>query len=107
MSYSKETSRFTRRQFIKASSALSLSAFFTESQAAPNAGLVRTSPDCRPNLLFLNLDQLSHMALSCHGNPHVNTPNIDSLAKRSVDFSRSYTPDPIGCTARARWATGR
>ena len=107
MSYPKETSRFTRRQFIKASSALSLSAFFTESQAAPNAGLNRASPDCRPNLLFLNLDQLSHMALSCHGNPHVNTPNIDRLAKRSVDFSRSYTPDPICCPARASWATGR
>ena len=107
MSYPTETSRFTRRQFIKASSALSLSAFFTESQAAPNAGQNRASPDCRPNLLFLNLDQLSHMALSCHGNPHVNTPNIDRLAKRSVDFSRSYTPDPICCPARSSWATGR
>ena len=80
---------------------------FTQSQAAPNAGLNQTSLDCRPNLLFLNLDQLSHMALSCHGNPHVNTPNIDRLAKRSVDFSKSYTPDPICCPARASWATGR
>ena len=80
MSYPAETSSFTRRQFIKAGSALSLSAFFTQSQAAPNAGLNQTSLDCRPNLLFLNLDQLSHMALSCHGNPHVNTPNIDRLS---------------------------
>ena len=76
MSYPAETSSFTRRQFIKAGSALSLSAFFTQSQAAPNTRLNQTSLDCRPNLLFLNLDQLSHMALSCHGNPHVNTPNI-------------------------------
>jgi arylsulfatase A-like enzyme len=94
-----------RRDFLKAGSALSLSTFFSFSEAAPN--VFNGGPDARPNLLFLNLDQLSHLALSCHGNPHVNTPNIDRLAKRSVDFSRSYTPDPICCPARAAWCTGR
>ena len=97
-----------RRDFLKTSSALSLAAFFSYSEAAPQNFLnERNGPDNRPNLLFLNLDQLSHLALSCHGNPHLKTPNIDRLAQRSVDFSKSYTPDPICCPARASWATGR
>jgi arylsulfatase A-like enzyme len=96
---------FSRRDFLKAGSALSLSAFFQQSSAAPKGTL--SGGLHPPNLLFLNLDQLSHMALSCHGNPYVKTPHIDRLAKRSIDFSKSYTPDPICCPARASWCTGR
>ena len=79
---------FSRRDFIKTGGALSLAAFFNTATAAPKAKLNATKD--APNLLFLNLDQLSHMALSCHGNPYLNTPNIDRLAARSVDFSKSY-----------------
>lgn len=102
-----ETNHTSRRDFLKAGGALSLSAFFSISEAAPSmARNLNDGPDLRPNLLFLNVDQLSHMAISCHGNPYVQTPNIDRLAARSVDFSKSYTPDPICCPARASWATG-
>jgi arylsulfatase A-like enzyme len=94
-----------RRDFLKAGGALALSAFFRQSVAAPSVCCGGTVN--RPNLLFLNLDQLGHFALSCHGNPHVHTPHIDRLAQRGVDFSRSYTPDPICCPARAAWCTGR
>jgi choline-sulfatase len=99
------SSAFTRRDFLKSGSALSIAAFFNTATAAPQ-GSLRAAKDA-PNLLFLNLDQLSHMALSCHGNPYLKTPNIDRLAARSVDFSKSYTPDPICCPARASWCTGR
>ncbi len=94
-----------RRDFIKVGSAASLGAFFNHSSAAPSG--TQSHHSSAPNLLFLNLDQLSHMALSCHGNPYLTTPNIDRLAQRSMDFSKSYTPDPICCPARASWATGR
>ena len=90
---------YSRRDFLKAGSTLTLSAFFQHSSAAPKRSPSGNSN--QPNLLFLNVDQLSHMALSCHGNPFVHTPHIDRLAQRSVDFSKSYTPDPICCPARA------
>jgi arylsulfatase A-like enzyme len=96
---------YSRRDFLKAGGTLSLGAFFQHSSAAPKSSL--SSNGNQPNLLFLNVDQLSHMALSCHGNPFVHTPHIDRLAQRSVDFSKSYTPDPICCPARASWCTGR
>ena len=103
----KSFNSLNRRNFLKAGSMLSLATFFKESLSAPYGINDFLSPGKNPNLIFLNLDQLSHMALSCHGNKFVNTPNIDRLAKRSIDFSKSYTPDPICCPARASWATGR
>ncbi|MEC9227239.1 MAG: sulfatase-like hydrolase/transferase, partial [Verrucomicrobiota bacterium] len=103
MPLTKLSQSIDRRDFIKVSSAASLGVFFNHSSAAPSG--VQSHQSSAPNLLFLNLDQLSHMALSCHGNPYLNTPNIDRLAQRSMDFSKSYTPDPICCPARASWAT--
>lgn len=106
-SHKKNLDSLTRRNFLKAGGMLSLATFFKESYSAPYGLNNNLNSEKNPNLIFLNLDQLSHMALSCHGNPYVNTPNIDRLATRSVDFSKSYTPDPICCPARASWATGR
>ncbi|MDO7585946.1 MAG: sulfatase-like hydrolase/transferase, partial [Oceanospirillaceae bacterium] len=36
------------------------------------------------------LDQLRADALSCYGNPVLDTPNIDRLANQGVKFNRCY-----------------
>ncbi len=95
-----------RRGFIELAGTASVGSFLTASEAAPDVRTVQ-GDDTRPNLLFLHLDQLGHRAIACHGDPHVHTPNIDRLAAQCVDFSKSYTPDPICCPARASWVTGR
>jgi arylsulfatase A-like enzyme len=107
MTLSSSNGETSRRDFCKWTGAAALSTFFQFSSAAPAAALPMADAAARPNLLFLNLDQLGHFALSCHGNPHVHTPNIDRLAQRSVNFSRSYVVDPICCPSRAAWLTGR
>ena len=61
----------------------------------------------RPNILFINVDQLSINAISAHGCRYVRTPNIDRLAARGTTFLESHTADPICCPARASWFTGR
>ncbi|MHC4158814.1 MAG: sulfatase family protein [Planctomycetota bacterium] len=61
----------------------------------------------RPNILFINVDQLSINALSSHGCGYVRTPNIDRLASRGTTFLESHSADPICCPARASWFTGR
>ena len=35
----------------------------------------------RPNIVFIFADDWGWGDLSCHGHPHVKTPNIDRLAK--------------------------
>jgi len=41
------------------------------------------------------------------GNPVIQTPNLDRLARRGARFTRAYTTCPICVPARASLATGR
>ena len=63
--------------------------------------------DPRPNVLFLLTDQQTAAALSCAGNPYVNTPNMDRLAQRGVRFAKSYCTDPVCTPSRGSLLTGR
>ena len=39
------------------------------------------------NILFIMFDQLRWDCLSCYGHPHLDTPNIDRIAKMGVRFT--------------------
>ena len=62
------------------------------------AELAKTS---KPNILFLMTDQQTVSALSCAGNPHVQTPNLDRLAARGMRFTQSYVSHPLCVPSRA------
>ena len=59
------------------------------------------------NVLLIITDQQTIGALSCAGNPHVKTPNLDRLAARSVRFEKSYCTYPLCCPSRASLFTSR
>jgi len=63
-------------------------------------------PAPRPNILFILMDDMSARALSCYGNPHVQTPHLDKLAAEGMRFTQAYvTPQ---CTpTRATLFTGQ
>lgn len=54
----------------------------------------------RPNILFLNLDQLRYDCLGFSGNPLIKTPNLDALAHSGMQFTSAYTPFPVCSPAR-------
>ena len=60
-----------------------------------------------PNILFIMCDQLRWDYLSCYGHPHLQTPNIDALAKRGVRFDRAYVQAPVCGPSRMSFYTGR
>ena len=62
--------------------------------------------EVKPNILFIFMDDLGWSSLSCLGNPYMETPNIDALAKQGVLFTEAYsTPQ---CTpTRASLLTGQ
>ena len=62
--------------------------------------------DPRPNILVITSDQQWAGAMSCLGNPYLNTPAMDSLACTGVLFEAAYSPNPICVPARTSYMTG-
>jgi arylsulfatase A-like enzyme len=61
----------------------------------------------RPNVLFIIADDLGIGDLGCYGNPDVETPTIDSLAKQGARLTDHYAPSPLCAPSRAGFLTGR
>lgn len=62
----------------------------------------------RPNLVFLNVDQLSALdSITGLGAEGVQTPAIDRLLANGQAFSRAFPADPVCCPSRTSWWTGR
>jgi len=59
------------------------------------------------NFLFIMCDQLRYDYLSCYGHPTLQTPHIDALAARGVQFNNAYCQSPVCGAARMSAYTGR
>lgn len=60
-----------------------------------------------PNVIFLLADDLGYGELSVHGNIHISTPNIDSIAAHGVRFTDAYVTAPVCSPSRAGLLSGR
>ena len=58
------------------------------------------------NIIFIMTDQQTASAMSCAGNPYVETPAMDALAEDGVRFERAYCPFPLSGPSRASLLTG-
>jgi len=58
------------------------------------------------NVLLIQADQQRRDALGAYGNPIVQTPHLDALARDGVVFEQAFTPVPICAAARASLITG-
>lgn len=59
-----------------------------------------------PNILWICTDQQRYDTIGALGNPHVSTPNIDSLVADGVAFTHAYCQSPICTPSRASFLTG-
>jgi arylsulfatase A-like enzyme len=59
-----------------------------------------------PNVILIMTDDQGWGDLSIHGNPYLETPNIDQLAKESARLNRFYV-SPLCAPTRASLLTGR
>ncbi|HIF00095.1 MAG TPA: DUF4976 domain-containing protein [Fuerstia sp.] len=67
--------------------------------------------ESRPNIIFLFADDQRADTIGAHGNPHIQTPNLDKLAANGFSFRRNYCAGSFSgavCVAsRAMLMTGR
>ncbi len=61
----------------------------------------------RPNILLLQVDQLSAASLPTYGDPVAVTPRLDRLAEAGVVFERAYCNFPLCAPSRFSMASGR
>lgn len=59
----------------------------------------------RPNIVWIIVDDMS-ANFSCYGETAIETPNVDTLAKRGTMFTRAFVTAPVCSTCRSAFITG-
>lgn len=73
----------------------------------PVATAAAFAPAARPNLVVLVTDDQRFDSLGCVGNRHIQTPEIDRLAREGIRFRNAFVTTPICCASRASLLTGQ
>lgn len=82
---------------LSSSTILAIVLFFFSSQ-----GL-----EAKPNFVFILVDDLGKMDLSCEGSQFYETPHIDSIAKSAMRFDQGYSACQVCSPSRASIQTGK
>ena len=90
--------QLNRRDFLKSSAAVTLSAPFLK--------LSCKSGSKRPNIILIMADDLGYECLSCNGSTSYNTPHLDELADTGVRFGQCYST-PLCTPSRVQIMTGK
>ena len=61
----------------------------------------------RPNVIYVLSDEHFGGAMAHAGDPNLNTPNLDRLAREGVSFRRAYANCPICTPSRGTIFSGR
>ena len=59
----------------------------------------------KPNILWLSAEDIS-AHLSCYGDPHAITPNLDALAAQGVSYTKAFTTAGVCAPCRSGIITG-
>ena len=61
----------------------------------------------RPNIILVCVDEMRADAMGAAGNEHIDTPNLDDLARGGYRFTRAYSATPTCVPARVAMFTGK
>ncbi len=93
---------FSRRRFLGAGAVAGVASAFPRPASAAQG-----KPVGKPNILLISTDQWHHNAFGFRGNSNLSTPHSDRIAAQGVEFTKSYSADPVCAPARTSWLTGR
>lgn len=61
----------------------------------------------KPNIVYILADDLGYGDLSCYGQSHFETPNIDKLAQNGLKFTQHYSGSTVSAPSRSSLMTGQ
>jgi len=61
----------------------------------------------KPNIVYILADDLGYGDLSCYGQVHFSTPNIDKLAASGMRFTQHYSGSTVCAPSRSALMTGQ
>ncbi len=59
-----------------------------------------------PNVIYIYVDDLGYGDLSCYGQTHFSTPNIDLMASQGMKFTQHYAGCSVSAPSRCALLTG-
>ena len=71
-----------------------------------NQPIEKTTPE-KPNIIYILADDLGYGDLSCQGQTHFQTPNIDQLAAEGMTFTQHYAGSTVCSPSRSVLLTGQ
>jgi len=90
----------TRRNFLQRLGGAGLMAATSHAASAPER-------QRKPNFVYLMSDELGYYELSCMGNPHFRTPNVDRMVAEGVRFSQALAGSSLCAPTRCCLLTGK
>jgi len=102
MASSSMTNRITRRRFLRTTAA----AVTSGAVSSTASSLAKEARDRGLNVLILMTDEQHHRSLSCTGNPYIQTPNMDRIAREGATFTKATCVTPFCSPSRASMLTG-
>jgi len=96
--------KLTRRQFMRYSAAAGLGGLISTGGCQRNS--LRERPVKRPHIVMFISDDHGIEYLGCYGNPDIQTPNIDALARDGMKFTNMYAASATCAPSRSVLWTG-
>lgn len=70
-------------------------------------GSVSEQQSEKPNIIFIMCDDMGYGDLGCYGQPYIQTPHIDNMAREGMRFTQAYAGSPVSAPSRASFMTGQ
>jgi arylsulfatase A len=90
-----------RRQFL-----IKLAKFAAGATAFSATSLSCIKQTRKPNIIYILADDLGYGDLSCYGQQHFQTPNLDRMAAEGMKFTDHYSGSTVCAPSRASLMTG-
>jgi len=98
---------FNRRDFLKAFGGVAATGVLSSLTGCTTLSNIFSETGKRPNIVFVLSDDQRADMMSCMGNPYIQTPHFDRMAKEGLLFENAFVNSAVCSPSRASFLTGK